>query len=338
MSEVQSVDSRESIDLTSLTMVFITRNRQELVLKNSRFYQRLGASIVVLDGSDSPIAEKDQGSVADRFTYIYSFESLERRLSLAAKFVHTPFTIVSTDDDLLVPSALQKSIKFLFEHPEILSCSGRAIGFKRSASKLNFLDCYPEHDVSKNSLLPSSVILRTFLYFRSYSSRYFYSVYRTKDWIPIYTNFVGERPLPRNYLEFIIEFRACLKGSHHILPNLFWLRNFTNAPIRADEKYRIFAKPADYIAVVRETFSKAGKKEGCSFLNSAVKSLLISLIIFALDIKGSLVAFRNKLRGLTALESSRLLKVEETFELKVLLEAKSSSYSEKEIGELLRLV
>ncbi len=320
----------DSIDLSSLTMVFITRNRQELVLKNSRIYQRLGAAIVILDGSDSPIVEIDQRSFADQFTYIYSFDCLERRLSLAAKYVQTPFTIVSTDDDLLVPSALQKSISFLLEHPEILSCSGRAIGFERLSSKLNLLDCYPEHDNPKNSLLPSSVILRTFQYFRTYSSRYFYSVYRTEDWIPIYTNFVGKKSLPRNYLELIIEFRACLKGSHHILPSLFWLRNFTNAPIRAEEKYRIFAKLTDYIAVVRETFSKAG--EGFPFLNSVFKSLLISLIILALDVKGFLVALRNKL------QSNQMPEAEETFELNVLLAAKSSSYSETEISELLRLV
>jgi glycosyltransferase domain-containing protein len=338
MSEVQSVAVHESIDLSSLTMVFITRNRQELVLKNSRIYQRLGASIVILDGSDSPLEEINQSSFTDRFTYIYSFECLERRLSLAAKCVQTPFTIVSTDDDLLVPSALQKSINFLLKHPEILSCSGRAIGFERLSSKLNLLDCYPEHDNPEISLLPSSVILRTFLYFRTYSSRYFYSVYRTEDWISIYTNFVGEKPLPRNYLELIIEFRACLKGSHHILPSLFWLRNFTNAPIRAEEKYRIFAKPTDYIAVFRETFSTEGKKKGVSFLDSVFKSLLISLIILALDVKGFLVALRNKLRDLTALRSNRMTKVEEKFELKVLLEAKSTACSETEIRELLRLV
>ena len=338
MSEVQSVAFHDSIDLSSLTMVFITRNRQELVLKNSRIYQRLGAAIVILDGSDSPIVEIDQSSFSDRFTYIYSFECLERRLSLAAECVHTPFTIVSTDDDLLVPSALQKSMNFLLEHPEILSCSGRAIGFERSSSKLNLLDCYPEHDNPDNSLLPSSIIIRMFLYFRTYSSRYFYSVYRTEDWIPIYTNFVGKRPLPRNYLELIIEFRACLKGSHHILPSLFWLRNFTNAPIRAEEKYRIFAKLTDYIAVVRETFSKAGKREGFPFLDSVFKSLLISLIILALDVKGFLVALMIKLRDLTALRSNRMPKIEETFELKALLGAKGSSYSETEISELLRLV
>lgn len=338
MSEVQSVAFHDPIDLSSLTMVFITRNRQELVLKNSRIYQGLGAAIVILDGSDSPIVEIDQSSFSDRFTYIYSLECLERRLSLAAECVHTPFTIVSTDDDLLVPSALQKSMNFLLEHPEILSCSGRAIGFERLSSKLNLLDCYPEHDSPENSLLPSSIFLRTLQYFRTYSSRYFYSVYRTEDWIPIYTNFVGKRSLARNYLELIIEFRACLKGSHHILSNLFWLRNFTNAPIRANEKYRIFAKPTDYIAVFREVFSRAGKKEGPSSLESVFKSLLICLIILALDVNGFLVALTNKLRDLTALRSNRMPKVEETFELKALLGAKGSSYSETEISELLRLV
>jgi hypothetical protein len=163
-------------------------------------------------------------------------------------------------------------------------------------------------------------------------------VYRTEDWIPIYTNFVGKRPLPRNYLELIIEFRACLKGSHHILPSLFWLRNFTNAPIRAEEKYRIFAKPSDYIAVVRETFSKAGKKKGCSFPGDAFKALFIFLIILALDLKSSFGVVKNKLLHLTPLRGNRLNKVEKKLELKVLLEAKNSHFNELEIKALLRLV
>ena len=338
MNEVQSVGFRDSIDLTSLTMVFITRNRQDLVLKNSRIYQRLGATIVILDGSDSPIADNDQGSFADRCTYIYSFECLERRLSLASKYVHTPFTIVSTDDDLLVPSALQKSMNFLLEHPKVLSCSGRTIGFIQSQSKLSLFVCYPEHDDSRNSLLPRSAMLRTIQYFRNYSSRYFYSVYRTEDWIPVYTDFVGERQLPRNYFELIIEFRACLKGAHHILPDLFWLRNFTNAPIRVDEEYRVFAKPFDYIAIAREAFSNASKRVGRSFLGDVFKALLICLIILALDLKNALSAIKSKLHHLNPLRGNRLPEVEKNFELKVLLEAKNSDFNELEINELLRLV
>ncbi len=332
------MDFHESIDLTFLTMVFVTRNRQELVLKNSRIYQRLGATIVILDGSDSPMAEKDQVSFADRFTYIYSLESLERRLSLASKYLHTAFTIISTDDDLLVPSALKKSIDFLLEHPKVFSCSGRTIGFRRSSSSLQLLDCYPEHDNSKNSLLPRSVFLRTFLYLRTYSSRYFYSVYRTEGWIPIYTNFSGNKPLPRNYLELIIEFRACLRGTHHILPALFWLRNFTNAPIRADEQYRNFAKPSDYIAVAREAFSMDGEKKGRAFIDHVFKSVIICLIILALDVKSSFVALRNRIRHVILIRGNRLHKAEENFELSVLLEAKNSTYDELEINELLRLV
>jgi hypothetical protein len=163
-------------------------------------------------------------------------------------------------------------------------------------------------------------------------------VYRTEGWIPIYTNFSGDKSLPRNYLELIIEFRACLKGTHHILPVLFWLRNFTNAPIRADEQYRNFAKPTDYIAVAREAFSKVDVKKGRAFIDHVFKSVIICLIILALDVRGSLVALRNRIRHVILLRGKRLLKVEENFELRVLLEAKNSSYDELEINELLRLV
>ena len=338
MNEVQSVDFDDSIDLSSLTMVFITRNRQELVLKNSKIYQLFGAAIVILDGSDSPMAEVELMTFTPQIKYIHSTASLEQRLKLASEVSHTPFTIISTDDDLMVPSALQKSLIFLQDHPGILSCSGRTVGFRRTSSELNLVDCYPEHDDPKNWLMPRSVYLRYIKYIRAYSTRYFYSVYRTADWIPIYTRFVGEKPLPRNYLELIIEFRACLKGSHHTLPDLFWLRNFTNAPIRTGEKYRNLAKPSDYLAVMREVFSKSKSGPTVAMRGEVLKSIVICLTILALDLRNLFRAVRNKLCTVINFRRNESKKKEEIFELNVLLAKKNASCNQIEINALLLLV
>jgi glycosyltransferase domain-containing protein len=337
MKEVRSEEIDTPIDLSSLTMVFITRNRQDLLLRNSRLYQTLGATVLILDGSDSPITEMSLSGFAKPNKYIYAPENLEQRFKRASEFIQTPFTIVSTDDDLLVPSGLQKSIDFLRCHPKIMSCSGRTLGFKRTPSGLAFIDCYPEHDDLNNSQLPGSLPLRVIRYFRTYSSRYFYSVYRSEDWIPIFTKFNGEKTLPRNYLELIIEFRACLKGSHRILPDLFWLRNFTNPPIRAGEKYRNFAQPKEYIDVLREVFSNSIDGAGGFVGPNILKSTLVYSTILALDIRGSLKTIRNRIYHLLNFRVNGINERKEVFELNSLLEKKNTIYSQLEVDRLLLL-
>jgi hypothetical protein len=224
------------------------------------------------------------------------------------------------------------------DNPEVLACSGRIIGFKRTSSNLSLIDCYSEHDNPENRVLPQSIFLRTIQYFSNYSSRYFYSVYRTESWKSIYTNFIGRKPLPRNYLELIIEFRACLKGSHSILDDVFWLRNFTNAPIRAEEKYRIFAKPNDYFAVMTEVFSNADLKRRWPLGVESIKSAVICFIILSMDFRSSLLALKNRFVHLISFRQFRVSEKEEIFELSVLLQKKNAVCDQLEITELLNLV
>lgn len=284
MSQSNFLEDSNLIDLSQLTIIFITRNRQHSLLKNVLFFLKFEAKIVILDGSDQELSEEIKKSFFAGINYIYSTEGLEHRMKLARSVSLTDFTIISTDDDLFVPSALHKAIVFLKGNPKVLSCSGRTIGFIQAESELNLLDCYPENDQLKLQLTSFNSFLRVVQYLFRYSSRHFYSVYRSRDWDTIFTSLTGRRVFQRNYLELIIEFRASLKGSHYILTDIFWLRNFSNSPIRAGEKYRNFAAPREYAGIFMEVLESKSSYSNKSFVKRFIESCVCCIFVVCLDI------------------------------------------------------
>ena len=338
MSQSHCMENSTEIDLTPLTMIFISRNRQEILLKHALFFRKFGARIIILDGSDKELPEDLIDSCAHLIDYIYSPKSLEYRLKLARGMSVTPFTVVSTDDDLFVPSALHKSITFLQENPEVLACSGRTIGFIQKPSGVDLFDCYPENDKLGFQFTPRNKPVRLLQYFFTYSSRYFYSVYRTTDWDDIFTSFCGKRILPRNYLELIVEFRACWGGTHHILPDLFWLRNFTNPPIRAGEKYRNFVRPLEYLKIASEILGGFHDHSRKSLSLAYLERSFCILFILSIDILNFLRAIHLKFSNYIAKSYRRNEKKERPYKLSELMRAKGAKASDEEIKELLSQV
>ena len=281
--------------LSDLTMIFVSRDRQDIVLENAQFYESLGAQVVILDGTNAPVDANRLSVVSDKVIYLHSPTSLESRLQKARGLSKTPFTIISSDDDFLVPSGLNRAMEFLRINPSVLSCSGRVVGFEGKSPNLNFFNCYKEFDRKSLQNMHKRKFPRLVNYLFNYSSRYFYAVYRTPDWEEIFTSFEGDNQLSRNFLELIVEFRACFKGPSFTLVDLFWLRNLENAPIRQGEKYRRFPAFVECKDIITHINGPRPRTEKAPFRPSKSEKITIFGMIISLDILNLIRSLLKKL-------------------------------------------
>jgi len=323
--------------LSDLTMIFISRNRQELVLRNARFYESLGASVVILDGSDFPIHDDQYDLARDKFTYLHSPTSLESRFKLARGLSKSTFTIVSSDDDLLVPSGLKIAMGFLAANPKILSCSGRVVGFSEQRKNTELHNCYEEFDNEELQNMSLRKIPRILNYFFNFSSRYFYAVYRTSDWEEIFASSKNIQPLSRNYFELAVEFRASCRGANYTLDNLFWLRNFDNPPLRLGERYKNLPNLVDLKTIFSHVFQTTSYAVNRKKNYLILENYLVFGMIFSLDILNLVRLVRRKLtspsRNVTPTDNLSV----GLDRLDFMLKRKNAIGTASEINQLLRL-
>ena len=111
----------------SLTVVLALKDRAEFT---PRFLQSVkGYPLIIADGSREPHLElKGRGDYfynGPDFTYAHWFF----KMVMALKRVQTPYAIVAANDDILVPSGLDRCVRFLDGNADYVAASGRIEGF-----------------------------------------------------------------------------------------------------------------------------------------------------------------------------------------------------------------
>jgi glycosyltransferase domain-containing protein len=119
------------VDLSLLTVVVPSRNRQDYLLRQIRFWASSSASLIVVDGSVRPIDDLVRSAVANhrRITYLHEHSSFAKRLNLAAGLIETPYSVMLGDDEFHLPSGLGASLGVLEEHPDLVGCMGQVLSF-----------------------------------------------------------------------------------------------------------------------------------------------------------------------------------------------------------------
>ena len=95
------------VDLSLLTVVVPSRNRQDYLLRQIRFWASSSASLIVVDGSVRPIDDLVRSAVAN----------------------HRRLTYLLGDDEFHLPSGLGASLGVLEEHPDLVGCMGQVLSF-----------------------------------------------------------------------------------------------------------------------------------------------------------------------------------------------------------------
>ena len=214
----------QSFDFSNLTVVFITYNREEFLLRNLQHWSKTNAKIIVLDGSDNSI-DNCLISQYPNIGYFYKPVSLEQRIYFVRNLIKTKYVMLAADDDFIFLSGADKCIKHLELNSDLIAVFGTAL---RSVSN-NGTTYY---ETAYNNLLSVGQInqdshwerARRHFYNKNYETSTFYSIRRTDSFINIASIFKDLPKFDGNMLELILEFCTVFLGKTSIINELTWLR------------------------------------------------------------------------------------------------------------------
>ena len=217
--------------LHELTIIIPTYERQKYVLRNMRFWSNKGPRVLVLDGSNAPLSDKDRRSLGLNIRYFHRPIPFNKRMKLAIDMINTPYAVLCADDEIQVPSGIERCIEFLENNKDHAQCCGRAIRFnvagkvlKVEAAKLD----HRSHYVDQNT-----PIERARYHLGDFLTTTVYAVHRKdslKHCLRYSMGYDFGNPYPQ---ETLFEIAASAFGKSKVLPCVTWVRSSENDPVAA---------------------------------------------------------------------------------------------------------
>jgi len=228
-----------NLNLKDITILIPTYKRNNFLFKNLRFWENYKINIIILDGGKKQVDKKKFKYFKNNIKYLFiKNSSFERRLFVGSQNVKTSFCVLLGDDELHVPSALQKSINFLRENSDFGCCIGRCVGFK-STSK--YLSLWPEKSIqSKHFVDQNKSLLRMNYHIKNYTPSTLYAVHTIQSFkfaTKIFKNLQFDSPYIQ---ETIFELLSSAYSKCKVLPYLSWYRSFENEPIIDNNSKRLY--------------------------------------------------------------------------------------------------
>jgi glycosyltransferase domain-containing protein len=218
--------------LKKLTIIIPTYQRQAFALRCMQYWSGKSVTIIMLDGSKNSLDADSLSKLKSNIKYIHNPVSLYERMFSATSLIDTEYSILGSDDEFYIPSALNSCLICLSTNPELVSCTGRAFGFEWNGESVNAWDIYPE--IKNLNLSNSNPTSRIDKHFTNYVCAHIYGVCRSSVWkVAIEATFAKE------YSWFAagevqIEFLLVFAGKTKSIPEIMWMRSKESIPHRND--------------------------------------------------------------------------------------------------------
>lgn len=209
--------------MKNLTVIFITKNRNQYLVRNLRRWVHTGAQIVIMDGS----TESYKTAILAAFPtvkYFHDTRSVESRLYSASKLITTQYSMVAADDDLMIFKGVTSCISELESNSELVAVIGDELRFAIENSEIKFHKGYPNL-LKYGSVTNSNHWVRSYSHYKNYETSSFYSVIRTDIFRRVCSVFENIPTLDSNLLELLIEFSVTFLGKVKVIEELSWLRS-----------------------------------------------------------------------------------------------------------------
>jgi glycosyltransferase domain-containing protein len=117
--------------LEELTVVIPSYNRQDYLLRQVIYWAASNVSVVIADGSETPLDIDIQGEIAKRtnIKYVHSPSSFADRMRLAGEMLSTAYAVLSGDDEFLLWDGLHQALLKLKGDGVAVACMGQSLGF-----------------------------------------------------------------------------------------------------------------------------------------------------------------------------------------------------------------
>ncbi len=213
--------------LSKLTLVTPTYNRQRFALRSMRFWSGSDVHLLVMDGSSQPISQEHLASLADNIRYVWMPVSLEERLRATTELVDTEFVALLADDEFFLVSALEACIKHLDNNSDTVASIGRCANFWPSKYQLKANQRYPMWQ----SLTMDDPQDRILALASKYQPSTCYAVTRRQQWVLCHQVASTTRFSTPYTIEMQLEFMMTYLGKVMVLDELMWLRSGENHPV-----------------------------------------------------------------------------------------------------------
>ena len=213
-------------DLSDLTIVIPTYNRQKYLIRQIMYLSNYSVKLIIVDGSNKKISEKfiNELKFCKDFEYIHSMEmSYVERIKFATKKVKTNFAMCLAEDDFLVFKGVKKAIDVVNNDNSLSACFGQVAGldYNKTKKKSFFIDY--GLSLKNYSICQTNTLDRLFFAFNSYRSFSPYAVFRKKIFETIWSNIETCSCLELTEYEHAIN--TLLLGQIKTVDEIFWIRS-----------------------------------------------------------------------------------------------------------------
>ena len=117
--------------LKKLTIVIPSFNRQLYILRQISFWSKYkNIKIIILDGSKKTLKKDLLKNINKNILYYHLPISLEKRFEFVINKLSTDYSVLLSDDEFYLPSALESCIRVMDNDPNTVCCKGQTILFE----------------------------------------------------------------------------------------------------------------------------------------------------------------------------------------------------------------
>ena len=222
--------TQNSATLSDLTLIIPSYERQAYLLRQIEFWSRYPVNVVILDGSKSECKHSCIVNTPSQIKYRHMPVSLEERLGFVRGRITTKFAALLSDDEFLIPSAVESCLEYLLSHPEYAACKGQALWFDCNKGAVVGGRVYPglqgyviDDDTASGRMLQ---------HMRNYEMATLWSIQRTDVFNLCLEVMSSERAFSTAAAaEMQISLATAYSGKCKVINELMWLRSRENENI-----------------------------------------------------------------------------------------------------------
>ena len=218
------------MDLLSVTVVILSRGREEILARTLAYWAEVNISVLVLHNTRNPLDRKSLGA---NIEYHELQVSYGERCGNVFKYLKTEFAILSADDEIFLPSSISQMKKVLENDTDLTSIGGLTIaigkygpietGTHSYASMKNYTN------ESKNNY---ERLQHHFNKTTGYRNGGIYRLMRSELMTKLMKIFSEVANFSTPYIyEITGEIFVNSYGPSKYLNNIYWIRNWINEPV-----------------------------------------------------------------------------------------------------------
>ncbi len=219
------------MDLSDITIVIISRERGDVLLRTLEYWSTQNVSLVVIHNTENPLNVE---RFSNQLTYKLNPGSYGERCAIVPELIKTKYSILSADDELYTPSGLYAMKSFLEENENFTSVGGRTLAIGMYGQQITGTSAYSNmNDYMNSANSPLDRICNH--YNPEFGNRIggIYRLMRSENFKRIMHVFGKVSKVKTPYIyEVTGEVLINSMGNCIYLPQIYWIRNWINEPVQ----------------------------------------------------------------------------------------------------------